>query len=126
MSVIRRKGIKLDGTTPTLLTGYGGYNISLAPYFDPALRLWLDRRGVSAVANLRGGGAYGEEWHQAGNLTKKQNVFDDFAACAKHLIDAGYTKPVNLAIIGGRHSGLLIGAAPLHHPPLDHHVLHSQ
>ena len=118
MSVIRRKGIKLDGTTPTLLTGYGGYNISLAPYFDAALRLWLDRRGVSAVANLRGGGEYGEEWHQAGNLTKKQNVFDDFAACAKHLIDAGYTKPVNLAIIGGSNGGLLMGAALVQHPEM--------
>jgi len=75
MSVIRRKGIKLEGTAPTLLTGYGGYNISLAPYFDAAVRLWLDRGGVSVVANVRGGGEYGEEWHQAGNLTKKQNVF---------------------------------------------------
>src|SRR6266853_2863903 len=118
MSVIRRKGIKLGGTPPTLLTGYGGYNISLAPYFDAALRLWLDRRGVSAVANLRGGGEYGEEWHQAGNLTKKQNVFDDFAACAKHLIDAGYTKPVNLAIIGGSNGGLLMGAALVQHPEM--------
>jgi prolyl oligopeptidase len=118
MSVIRRKGIKLDGTAPTLLTGYGGFNISLAPYFDPALRLWLDRRGVSAVANLRGGGEYGEEWHQAGKLTKKQNVFDDFAACAKHLIDAGYTKPANLAIIGGSNGGLLMGAALVQHPEM--------
>ena len=118
MSVIRRKGIKLDGTAPTLLTGYGGYNISLAPYFDPALRLWLDRRGVSVVANLRGGGEYGEEWHQAGKLTKKQNVFDDFAACAKHLIDAGYTKPANLAIIGGSNGGLLMGAALVQRPEM--------
>jgi prolyl oligopeptidase len=118
MSVIRRKGIKLDGTAPTLLTGYGGYNISLAPYFDPALRLWLDRRGVSVVANLRGGGEYGEEWHQAGNLTKKQNVFDDFAACAKQLIDAGYTKPTNLAVIGGSNGGLLMGAALVQHPEM--------
>jgi prolyl oligopeptidase len=118
MSVIRRKGIKLDGTAPTLLTGYGGFNISLAPYFDSALRLWLDRRGVSAVANLRGGGEYGEEWHQAGNLTKKQNVFDDLAACAKHLIDAGYAKPANLAIIGGSNGGLLMGAALVQHPEM--------
>src|SRR5229473_772397 len=123
MSVIRRKGFKLDGTTPTLLTGYGGYNISLAPYFDAALRLWLDRRGVSAVANLRGGGEYGEEWHQAGNLTKKQNVFDDFAACAKHLIEAGYTKPANLAIIGGSNGGLLMGAALVQHPEMYHAVV---
>jgi prolyl oligopeptidase len=118
MSVIRRKGIKLDGTAPTLLTGYGGYNISLAPFFDPAVRLWLDRGGVSVVANLRGGGEYGEEWHHAGNLTKKQNVFDDFAACAKHLIDARYTKPANLAIIGGSNGGLLMGAALVQHPEM--------
>jgi prolyl oligopeptidase len=118
MSVIRRKGIKLDGTAPTLLTGYGGYNISLAPYFDPAVRLWLDRGGVSVVANVRGGGEYGEEWHQAGNLTKKQNVFDDFAACAKQLIDTGYTKPANLAIIGGSNGGLLMGAALVQHPEM--------
>ena len=118
MSVIRRKGIKLDGTAPTLLTGYGGYNISLAPYFDAAVRLWLDRGGVSVVANVRGGGEYGEEWHQAGNLTKKQNVFDDFAACAKQLIDTGYTKPANLAIIGGSNGGLLMGAALVQHPEM--------
>jgi prolyl oligopeptidase len=118
MSVIRRKGIKLDGTAPTLLTGYGGYNISLAPFFDPAVRLWLDRGGVSVEANLRGGGEYGEEWHHAGNLTKKQNVFDDFTACAKHLIDARYTKPANLAIIGGSNGGLLMGAALVQHPEM--------
>jgi len=118
MSVIRRKGIKLDGTAPTLLTGYGGYNISLAPYFVPALLLWLDGGGVSVVANLRGGGEYGEEWHHAGNLTKKQNVFDDFAACAKQLIDTGYTKPANLAIIGGSNGGLLMGAALVQHPEM--------
>jgi len=118
MSVIRRKGIKLEGTAPTLLTGYGGYNISLAPYFDAAVRLWLDRGGVSVVANVRGGGEYGEEWHQAGNLTKKQNVFDDFAACAKQLIDTGYTKPANLAIIGGSNGGLLMGAALVQHPEM--------
>lgn len=118
ISVIRRKGIKLDGTAPTLLTGYGGFNLSLAPYFDPTMRLWLDRGGVSVVANLRGGGEYGEEWHHAGNLTKKQNVFDDFAACAKHLIDAGYAKPADLAIIGGSNGGLLMGAALVQHPEM--------
>jgi prolyl oligopeptidase len=118
MSVIRRKGFKLDGTAPALLTGYGGYNISLKPLFDPTLRLWLDRGGISAVANLRGGGEFGEEWHQAGNLTRKQNVFDDFAACAKHLIEAGYTKPANLAIIGGSNGGLLMGAELVQHPEM--------
>ena len=118
MSVIRRKGIKLDGTAPTLLTGYGGFDVSMAPAFDPTLRLWLDRGGVSVVANLRGGGEYGEEWHHAGNLTKKQNVFDDFAACAKHLIEAGYTKQGKLAIIGGSNGGLLMGAALVQHPEI--------
>jgi prolyl oligopeptidase len=116
MSVVRKKGIKLDGSAPTLLTGYGGFNISLAPFFDPTVRLWLDRGGVSVVANLRGGGEYGEKWHHAGNLTKKQNVFDDFAACAQHLIDAGYTKQANLAIIGGSNGGLLMGAELVQHP----------
>jgi prolyl oligopeptidase len=118
MSLIRRKGIKLDGTAPTLLTGYGGFDISLAPYFDPNLRLWLEHEGVYVVANLRGGGEYGEEWHHAGSLTRKQNVFDDFAACAKHLIDAGYTKQSNLAIIGGSNGGLLMGAALVQHPDM--------
>jgi prolyl oligopeptidase len=123
MTVIRRKGIKLDATAPALLTGYGGFNIGLAPNFDPTLRLWLDRGGVSAVANLRGGSEYGEEWHHAGNLTKKQNVFDDFAACATHLIDAGYTKEANLAIIGGSNGGLLMGAALVQHPEMYHAVV---
>lgn len=118
MSVIRRKGIKLDGTAATLLTGYGGFDISLAPYFDPTLRIWLEHGGVYVVANLRGGGEYGEEWHHAGSLTRKQNVFDDFAACAKHLIDAGYAKQSNLAIIGGSNGGLLMGAALIQHPDM--------
>jgi prolyl oligopeptidase len=118
MSVLRRKGAKLDATAPALLTGYGGYNISLAPNFDPTLRIFLDRGGVWAVANLRGGGEYGEEWHHAGNLTRKQNVFDDFSACAQHLVDAGYTKPVNMAIIGGSNGGLLMGASLVQHPEM--------
>lgn len=118
MSVVRRRGIKLNGLAPMLLTGYGGFNVSLAPNFDPNLRLWLDRGGVSVVANLRGGGEYGEEWHHAGYLTRKQNVFDDFQACARHLIDAGYTKPANLAIIGGSNGGLLMGAALVQHPEM--------
>jgi prolyl oligopeptidase len=118
MSVIRRKGIKLDGTAPTLLTGYGGYRISLKPYFRPNWRLWLDAGGVRVVANLRGGGEYGEEWHRAGNLTKKQNVFDDFEACARRLVEAGYTRQGNLAILGGSNGGLLMGAALVQHPEL--------
>lgn len=118
MSVIRRKGSKLEGTAPTLLTGYGGFGVSLTPHFNPNVRPWLDRGGVYVVANLRGGGEYGEEWHHAGSLTKKQNVFDDFAACAKHLIDVGYAKPSSLAIIGGSNGGLLMGAALVQHPEM--------
>jgi prolyl oligopeptidase len=118
MSIIRRKGTKLDGTAPTLLNGYGGYRISLKPYFAPRWRLWLDAGGVRVVANLRGGGEYGEEWHRAGNLTKKQNVFDDFEACARHLVEAGYARQGNLAILGGSNGGLLMGAALVQHPEL--------
>jgi prolyl oligopeptidase len=118
INILRRKGAKLDGNSPALLTGYGGYGISETPFFDPNLRLWLDRGGVYADANLRGGGEYGEEWHQAGNLTRKQNVFDDFVACANHLREAGYTKPENLAIVGGSNGGLLMGAALVQHPAL--------
>lgn len=118
MSVIRRKGTKLNGTAPTLLTGYGGYGISETPFFSSSLRLWLDRGGVWVTANLRGGGEYGEQWHHAGNLTKKQNVFDDFAACAKRLMDAGYTRMGNLVITGGSNGGLLMGAALVQHPEM--------
>ena len=118
MSVIRRKGIRLDGRNPALLTGYGGFGVSLQPYFDPTLRLWLDQGGVFVIANLRGGGEGGEEWHNAGKLTRKQNVFDDFIACATHLIDAGYTNPSRLAIEGGSNGGLLMGAALTQRPDL--------
>ena len=117
-SVIRRKGIKLDGSSPARSTGYGGFNVSLAPNFDPNLRLWLDGGGVYVVANLRGGGEYGEEWHRLGALTCKQNVFDDFIAAARYLIDQRYTTPERLAIIGGSNGGLLMGASFTQHPEL--------
>ena len=123
ISILRRKGIKLDGSSPTLLTGYGGYGFSETPSFDQNLRLWLDRGGVYADASIRGGGEYGEEWHLAGNLTRKQNVFDDFAACAKHLLEAGYTKPEKLAILGGSNGGLLMGAELVQHPTMFHAVV---
>src|SRR5439155_10442960 len=87
VNIIHRKDIALDGSNPTLLYGYGGYGISMAPYFSPLLRLWLDYGGVYAVANVRGGGEYGEPWHLAGNLTRKQNAFDDFAASLQLLIE---------------------------------------
>lgn len=118
LNIIRRKGIQLDGTNPTLLYGYGGYGISLSPNFRASREVWLDRGGVFAIANLRGGGEYGEDWHKSGNLTRKQNVFDDFIACARHLTDRKYTNPNKLAIEGGSNGGLLMGAALTQHPEL--------
>jgi prolyl oligopeptidase len=118
LSILRRKGTKLDGSNPTLLTGYGGYGISTTPYFRARVRAWLEQGGVFTAANVRGGGEFGERWHQQGMLTRKQNVFDDFAACAKYLIDAGYTRPAKLAIEGGSNGGLLMGAMITQHPDL--------
>jgi len=119
LNIIRRKGVKLDGHNPTLLYGYGGYGVNESPFFaGSTTRVWLDQGGVYAIANIRGGGEYGEEWHKAGNLTHKQNVFDDFIACAQHLIDRKYTQPSHLAILGGSNGGLLMGAALTQHPDL--------
>jgi prolyl oligopeptidase len=118
VNIIRKKGIKLDGSHPTLLYAYGGYGISLNPTFLSTQRVLLKRGFVYAVANLRGGGEFGETWHEQGNLTKKQNVFDDFAASAKLLIDRGYTNPARLSIMGGSNGGLLMGAALTQHPEL--------
>jgi len=119
VNIIRLKGAKLDGTHPALLTGYGGFDISTQPGFVGSFaRMWLDQGGVYVRANLRGGGEYGEEWHKAGNLTHKQNVFDDFIACAQYLIDQKYTSPAHLAILGGSNGGLLMGAAFTQRPEL--------
>ena len=119
LNIIRRKGLELDGSHPTLLTGYGGYGISMSPYFlGPDVRLWLDAGGVYVIANLRGGGEYGEEWHRQGSLTKKQNVFDDFAAAARYLVEHKVTSSEHLAIIGASNGGLLMGAALTQHPEL--------
>jgi prolyl oligopeptidase len=118
LTILRRRNTVQDGKSPTLLTGYGGYGISLPPYYDPSLRPLFDRGVVYATANLRGGSEYGEEWHRAGNLTRKQNVFDDFEACARFLIDKHYTNPNRLAIMGGSNGGLLMGAALTQHPEL--------
>ncbi|MGI8437696.1 MAG: prolyl oligopeptidase family serine peptidase [Chthoniobacterales bacterium] len=118
LNIIRRKGTKLDGKNPTLLYGYGGYGISMSPSFDFTRRLWFDRGGIYVVANIRGGGEFGEEWHKAGNLTKKQNVFDDFAAAAQYLIEKKYTNPDKLAFMGGSNGGLLMGALITQHPEL--------
>jgi prolyl oligopeptidase len=118
INIIRRKGTKLDGSNPVILYGYGGYGINMSPYFSLRLRALLDRGVVYAIANLRGGGEYGEAWHRAGMLTKKQNVFDDFAAAAHHLIEHRYTTSARLAIEGGSNGGLLMGAALTQHPEL--------
>ncbi|HWB08141.1 MAG TPA: prolyl oligopeptidase family serine peptidase [Pirellulales bacterium] len=118
VSIIRRKGLKLDGRNPTVLNAYGGYGVSVAPRFSPTRQLWLEQGGVFAIANLRGGGEFGEAWHRAGNLANKQNVFDDFYAVARHLVDAGYTSADRLAIMGGSNGGLLMGATFTQHPEL--------
>jgi prolyl oligopeptidase len=119
LNIIRRKGTKLDGMNPTILYGYGGYGVNLSPAFLNAFgRVWLDEGGVYAIANLRGGGEYGEEWHLAGNLTQKQNVFDDFIACAQYLINRNYTSTARFAIRGGSNGGLLMGAALTQRPEL--------
>jgi len=125
LNVIRKKGTKQDGQNPTLLYGYGGYGISMAPNFDFTRRVWFDRGGVYVVANIRGGGEFGEEWHKAGNLTKKQNVFDDFAAAAEYLIKQKWTRPEKLAIQGGSNGGLLMGAMIAQHPDLVRAVVSS-
>jgi prolyl oligopeptidase len=118
ISILRKKGIKLDGKNPTVLYGYGGYGINLTPAFNVTLRIWFDAGGVWAIANLRGGGEFGEAWHLAGNLTHKQNVFDDFIACAEHLIGRKYTRPDKLAVMGESNGGLLMGAFLTQRPDL--------
>jgi len=118
MFITHKKGLHLDGSNPTYLYGYGGFNISLTPSFSVAMLVWLEQGGVYAVPNLRGGGEYGEEWHQAGMHDKKQNVFDDFIAAAEYLIAQGYTSPSKLAIAGGSNGGLLVGAAITQRPEL--------
>jgi len=118
MNILRRKKTRLDGQNPVLLYGYGGYGVNLAPAFSAVRSLWLDHGGIYVVAGLRGGGEFGEEWHKAGSLTNKQNVFDDFAACAQYLIDKKYTQPSRLAVEGASNGGLLMGAFLTQHPGL--------
>jgi len=118
MFLVYPKGIKLDGSNPTLLTGYGGFNVSETPSFTTRAAAWISSGGVFAYANLRGGGEFGEEWHRAGMLGKKQNVFDDFIAAAEWLIQNNYTRPARLAIRGNSNGGLLVGAALTQRPDL--------
>jgi len=118
MFIVHRKGLKLDGARPTVLYGYGGFNISLTPSFSATLFPWFEDGGVYAVANLRGGGEYGDAWHEAGMLAEKQNVFDDFIAAAEWLKANGYTRRDRLAIWGGSNGGLLTGAVAMQRPDL--------
>jgi prolyl oligopeptidase len=118
MFLVHRKDLARDGARPVLLSGYGGFNISRTPAFDPGNFPFLDRGGVFALANLRGGGEYGEEWHRAGMLDRKQNVFDDFIAAAEFLIADGYSSAGRIAIEGGSNGGLLVGAALIQRPDL--------
>jgi prolyl oligopeptidase len=118
MFVVHKKGLKKNGQNPTLLTGYGGFNVSLTPSFSRTAYLWMEHGGVFAVANLRGGAEFGEDWHRAGMLDKKQNVFDDMIAAAEHLISEKYTDKNHLAIQGGSNGGLLMGAMITQRPDL--------
>jgi len=118
MFIVAKKGLKLDGSHPTVLYGYGGFDFSTTPNFDPMLPVWLELGGVYAVANIRGGGEYGEAWHRTGMLGNKQNVFDDFAWAAKYLIEQGYTASKHLGIQGYSNGGLLTGASITQHSDL--------
>jgi prolyl oligopeptidase len=118
VNIVMRKGTKLDGNNPVLLYGYGGYGLSQKPFFSERVRVWLDAGGIYADVNLRGGGEFGEAWHLAGNLERKQNVFDDMIAAARHLVDRKYTKPERLAAMGGSNGGLLMGAILTQRPDL--------
>jgi prolyl oligopeptidase len=118
MFVVHKKGVAKNGKNPTLLTAYGGFNVSLTPSFSRSAYLWMERGGVYAVANLRGGAEFGEDWHRAGMLDKKQNVFDDMIAAAEHLISEKYTDKNHLAIQGGSNGGLLMGAMITQRPDL--------
>ncbi len=118
MFIIRRKDIEPNGQNQTILYGYGGFNISLKPSFSPMITAWIEQGGVYAVANLRGGGEYGEDWHRAGMLGNKQNTFDDFLAAARYLQSSGWTNAERLAISGGSNGGLLVGAAMTQAPSL--------
>jgi prolyl oligopeptidase len=118
MIITHKKGLKLEGKNPTILYGYGGFNISLTPSFSIANAVWLEMGGIYAVANLRGGGEYGKKWHDAGTKLQKQNVFDDFIAAAEYLIAENYTSSDFLAIKGGSNGGLLVGAVMTQKPDL--------
>jgi prolyl oligopeptidase len=118
MFITSKKGVEKNGTNPTILYGYGGFNISLTPGFNPTNIAWLENGGIYVVANIRGGGEYGKKWHKAGTQMNKQNVFDDFIAAAEYLISEKYTSSDYLAIRGGSNGGLLVGAVMIQRPDL--------
>ncbi|MCL4150470.1 UNVERIFIED_CONTAM: hypothetical protein GTU68_058742 [Idotea baltica] len=118
MFLVRKRDTEIDGQLPTLLYGYGGFNVSMTPHFSSKYLVWMERGGLVAVPNLRGGGEYGEAWHQAGTKLQKQNVFDDFIAAAEWLIAEGYTTSERMAISGGSNGGLLVGACMIQRPEL--------
>lgn len=118
VNIIHRRDLELDGSHPCLVTGYGGYGVNITPGFNAVDHVLIEQGFVIAEANIRGGGEYGEDWHLQGNLTNKQNVFDDFAAACQHMIDRGYADPDRLAILGGSNGGLLMGATLTQHPDL--------
>lgn len=123
MFLLGQKGMEPDGARPTLLTGYGGFNLIQSPRFSPLAALWAENGGVFAQADLRGGGEFGEAWHRAGMMERKQNVFDDSLSAAEWLIENHYTNPSQLAIMGGSNGGLLVGAALTQRPDLFQAVL---
>ena len=118
MIITHKKGLKRDSANPTMLYGYGGFNVSLTPQFSITNKVWLDAGGVLAVANLRGGGEYGKAWHDDGRLLNKQNVFDDFIAAGEYLIEQKFTSTDYLAVRGGSNGGLLVGAVMTQRPEL--------
>jgi len=118
MFITHKKDIKRDSPNPTLLYGYGGFNISIRPHFSALRLVWMEMGGIYAVANIRGGGEYGRKWHESGKKMQKQNVFNDFIAAAEYLIENGYTSSQKLAIMGGSNGGLLVGACMAQRPDL--------
>ncbi|MDP1663201.1 MAG: prolyl oligopeptidase family serine peptidase [Phycisphaerales bacterium] len=118
LSIIYKKGISRDGNNPTIVYGYGGYGVNITPDFSPRRLLWVEQGGVFVVANIRGGGEFGEEWHRAGNLLNKQNVFDDYYAVARYMVDNRWTRRDKLALMGGSNGGLLMGVTMAQHPEL--------
>jgi prolyl oligopeptidase len=118
LTIVSRKGLARDGRNPTLMMGYGSYGISMDPVFDPLMQAWMERGGIYAIAHVRGGGEYGEDWHLAGKGLKKENTWKDFIACGQYLVDQKYTSPQRLGILGGSAGGITVGRAITERPEL--------